>query len=199
MQTTFKYTAPKPIAYRNCLFHSRAELKFVLSIEAEYRFLREHVTIWYNPKSNTPLAGHSVSYLPEGSRKYTPDFLVRHKETNQAFLVEIKPSAFNDETWLQEHKMLAENFIAQKGYDWQYKIVFDNEINLTKEQWEIFNAVTGNQRGFAMRCKMQEQEKKYNDYNVQYFKHVPSLDKQEELTREEYVRFVRLGVGTGNY
>lgn len=134
-----------------------------------------------------------VTYLPEGSCKYTPDFLIRHKVTHKAFLVEVKPSGFNDEVYLRQHKILAEAFIKQCGYDWQYKIVYDNEVSLTKEQWELFNVVTGHQRGFDSLYKMQLQEDRFNSCHVQYFKQVPSLTKQEPLTREEYVRFVRLG------
>jgi hypothetical protein len=196
MQTKFFYHKSKPISYRNCLFDSRAEFKFALSIEDEHRFLREYVAIWYDPRTNLPVPKHPVMYLPEDSRKYSPDFLIRHVQTGKASLVEVKPSAYSDDGWLQKKVAMAEAYISRQNLDWEFKVVFDNEIFLTKEKWAIYQAVFDRQKGFEMLREMQRQDKKYSTRAVKYFNQVPAFRKGETLATEEYIRFVKYGGGS---
>lgn len=84
----FKYGKSHKIINWGCSFDSLTELKFAISIQDEYEFLRERITIYYHHGTLEP-----TQELREGIRHYTPDFLIRNKQTGEAFLVEIKPRA----------------------------------------------------------------------------------------------------------
>ncbi len=129
----FIYTNPRRIKGWGYRFDSLTELKYVVSITDEYEFLREPVVIYYNPGNRMPVDNPKSNYRP-----YTPDFLIRHKQTREAFLVEIKPRAFQGQPQLALRKEVAENYIRWKKYDWEYKVVFDNGIVLSAEQLEDF-------------------------------------------------------------
>lgn len=130
---TFKYTKSYKVTNWGYTFDSITELKYAVSILEDYEFLRSRVSIFFHPGTKKP-----TDYIRECTRRYTPDFLVRHKETREAFLVEIKPRAFENDPQLLLRKEVAEKYIKWKGYDWQYKVVFDDEIILTSEQLEEF-------------------------------------------------------------
>lgn len=127
------YHAARPIINWGCHFDSLTELKFAVSITEEYAFLRNQVSIYYHPGTLQP-----TSYIRRCHRRYTPDFLIRHKETGNAFLVEIKPRAFERHRQLLLRKEVAQNYIRFKNYDWTYIVVFDDEIILSAEQCEAF-------------------------------------------------------------
>lgn len=80
----FKYRRSYRIPYRGCSFDSLLEVKFAMSVEKDFCFLLEPVKIGYNPDSQS-----TTDYFCEGTRIYTPDFLIQHKNSNRAFLVEI--------------------------------------------------------------------------------------------------------------
>lgn len=195
MQTSQYNTKAKPISYRNCLLDSRAEFKYMLLIEDNCRFLREYITIWYDPRTNLPVRNQPVTYLPIDCCKYTPDFLVRDKISNKALLVEVKPDSYTDDLYLEKRKYLVEEYIRQQRLDWEYRLIYDDEIKLTQPQWATFNNVTKNQRGFEMLRQMERRDKRYNSCGVRYFKHIPAMQPDEELSREQYVHFVYAGVG----
>ena len=88
-QTGFRYGTSHKIINWGCCFDSLTELKFAISIREEYKYLWERVSIYYHP--GTKLL---TDYIRACHRRYTPDFLIRHKETSEAILVEIKPCAF---------------------------------------------------------------------------------------------------------
>lgn len=129
----FKYGKSHCIVNWGCSFDSLTEVKYAVSILDDYAFLRERISIYYHPGTLQP-----TDYIRECHRRYTPDFLIRHKETGEAFLVEIKPRAFQHEPQLLQRRQVAENYIRWKGYDWKFKIIYDDEIILTAEQWEQF-------------------------------------------------------------
>ncbi len=131
--SSFKYKKSYWIAYRGCCLHSLLELKFVLSIEEEYRFLRTPVPIWYHPTTYM-----TTDYHREGIKTYTPDFLIRHKQTGQAYLIELKPTGYNLQPAISIYNSVATHYISRQGYDWAYKIVFDQDIRLTDAQWVKF-------------------------------------------------------------
>lgn len=131
---SFKYGVSHTIIYWGCVFDSLLELKYAISVHTEYEFLRSHIPIYYNPSTRKP-----VNYIRQNTRRYTPDFLVRHKITNQAFLIETKPRAFAGNSQLLVRQEVAENYIRWKNFDWRYKVVFDDEITLSREQQELFN------------------------------------------------------------
>lgn len=132
MKKTMYYRSYK-ITNWGCSFDSLTELKYAVSIVEDFEFLRVRVTIYYHPGTKLP-----TEYIRDCHRHYTPDFLIRNKETGEALLVEIKPRAFENDAQLLLRKEVAENYIKWKGYDWKYIVVFDDEIILDAEQLEEF-------------------------------------------------------------
>jgi hypothetical protein len=130
----FVYSKSTHIGYWGCRFDSLLELKFALSIKDEYDFIRSPVHIYYDPRTRIP-----TNYLRYYIRRYTPDFLIRHKTTGLAFLIEIKPGAFRDERQLVIRREVSENYIRWKNYDWKFKVVFDHDILLSQKIQEQFS------------------------------------------------------------
>ncbi|MDH7459793.1 hypothetical protein QEG73_00845 [Chitinophagaceae bacterium 26-R-25] len=131
--STFHYQNVQKVSRWGCNFDSLTELRFAVSVMEEYALLRNWVSIYYHPGTLQP-----TSYIRRCHRRYTPDFLIRHRETGKAFLVEIKPRAFEHYPQLLLRKEVAQNYIHLKNYDWTFKVVFDDEIILTAEQCEAF-------------------------------------------------------------
>lgn len=115
-------------------FDSLLEVKYALSIQHEYQFLRSRITIIYDRLTKQP-----VRYALRKHGHYTPDFLIRHKQTYKAYWIEIKPRAFNDKEQLKVRKEVAENYIRQHNYDWEFKIIYDDEIILSLDLIAQFN------------------------------------------------------------
>lgn len=123
----------------------------------EYEFLRERVSIYYHAGTRQP-----TEYIREFHRRYTPDFLIRHKETGDAFLIEIKPRAFENQPQLSIRKEVAENYIRWKNYDWKYKVVFDDEIILDAEQLEEYEQCCKLKSKSSWKLWFQEYNKKFD-------------------------------------
>ena len=130
-KNSFPYSPSRKVSGWGCQFDSLTELKFVISIMEEYYFLRSPVSIYYHPGTK-----HTHDHIRHCHLRYTPDFLIRHKETFQAKLVEIKPRAFQHHPQLALRKAIAENYIERKKLDWQFSVVFDDQIILNEEQLE---------------------------------------------------------------
>lgn len=130
---TFHYRKSHKIIHWGCCFDSLLELKYAISIRKEYEFMRSRLHIYYDQGTLKP-----TSYIRTGIKHYTPDFLIRHKTTNEAFLVEIKPRAFQNESQLNVRRQIAENYIRWKNYDWKFKVVFSDEIFLTEYELQVF-------------------------------------------------------------
>ncbi len=164
----FKYRKSFKIVGWGCRFDSLTELKYAISIRDEYVFLRERVIIYYNPGTTEPTA-----HLVSNYRYYAPDFLIRHKETGQAFLIEIKPRAFEGQPQLALRKELAEKFIQWKGYDWKFKIVYDDEIILSAEQLEAFEECCKLKSSSAFKIWFDQMNRKYSPDAGSLFKVAP--------------------------
>ncbi len=175
----FKYGQSYKIIYWGCCFDSILELKYALSIQNEYEFLGSHISVYYDPVTRRP-----TNYIRENIRRYTPDFLIRHKETKQAFWVEIKPRAFNDQEHLALRKQVAENFIQWKGYDWKYKVVYDDEITLNLDQIVQFNECCSLIKKSAGKIAFRKQNNRFDRSAPSLFFRVPS---------DSRVRFVMFG------
>lgn len=117
-------------------FDSLTELKYAISIMDEFEFIRPAPSIYYDVATKQP-----ALYVRKCHRRYTADFLIRHRTTLQAYLVEIKPRAYAHNSKLEYNRQVAENFIRFNRYDWEYKVVFDDEILLTEEQLESFESL----------------------------------------------------------
>lgn len=129
----FIYTGSRKISYWGIHYDSLLELKYALSIQDDYAFLRSAVPIFYHPSTLTP-----TLYVREVVRRYTPDFLIRHTITNEAFLVEIKPRAAEQDPKLRKLTTVAERYIKWKGYDWKFIVVFDDMITLDAHNLAIY-------------------------------------------------------------
>ncbi|MES2328147.1 MAG: hypothetical protein V4539_01005 [Bacteroidota bacterium] len=171
----FKYRKSFKIIAWGCQFDSLTEFKYALSINEDHVFLRERIHIRYNPGTIQPtdkLVHHFLSYVP--------DFLIRHKETGEAFLVEIKPRAFESEPQLALRKELAERYIAWKGYDWKYKVVFDDEIILSEQQLQDFEECHKLKSRSAFKIWFDQLNRKYAPGTRSLFKTAPD-NKQIEF------------------
>ena len=132
-RNVFPYRDSRKVSGWGCQFDSLTELKYVISVMEEYHFLRSPVAIYYHPGTKITLDNIRRCHL-----RYTPDFLVRHKQTYDAMVIEIKPRAFENHPQLALRKAVAENYITRKNLDWKFKVVFDDEIILTEEQLQSF-------------------------------------------------------------
>lgn len=174
----FKYRGSRKIIYWGSSFDSLLELKYALSIQDEYEFLRSHISVYYDPSTKEP-----TNYIRNNIRRYTPDFLIRHKLTKEAYWVEIKPKAFSDYAQLALRKEVAENYILWKGYDWEYKVVYDDEIILTLDQLVQFNEC----------CTLISKSARkhwFEKYNTRFDRSAPSLfAKAPDNSRVKFVMF----------
>lgn len=152
-----------------CAFDSLLELKYAISIFRDYEFLRARVSIYYHPGTKKPTA-----YIKEFHRRYTPDFLIRHKDTGEAWLVEIKPRAFQHDPQLSLRKEVAENYIRWKGYDWKFRVVFSDEIRLTKAEQEEFERCCRFKQRSACRLWWGEYNAKFDRSAPPFFSTVPA-------------------------
>jgi hypothetical protein len=164
----FEYSKSFLISYWGCSFDSLLELKYAISIQEDYEFLRAQVPIYYNLKTKLP-----ARYISRNSRRYTPDFLIRHKNSFEAFLVEIKPRAFQNDKRLLLLKEVAENYIRLKSFDWSFTFVYDDQIQLNFEQEQQFQACC--RLKFKSFCKPESDSCKtvYEDNIPSFFKKVP--------------------------
>jgi hypothetical protein len=99
--------------------------------------------------------------------------LIRNKETREAFLVEIKPRAFENDPQLLLRKEVAENYIKWRGYDWKYIVVFDDEIILNAEQLEEYEQCCKLKSKSARKLWFEEYNKKFDRSAPSFFSTVP--------------------------
>ena len=164
----FIYKKSYKIIHWGCSFDSLLEVKFALSIQEEYEFLRSRITIYYDRTTRKP-----VNYLRRNYGSYTPDFLIRHKQTKKAFWVEIKPRDFSDLGILALRKEVAENYIKLKNYDWEYKVIFDDEIKLNLDQVQQFNECCKLKKKSAFKIKFAEYNNRFDRSTPSFFTTVP--------------------------
>ncbi len=176
---TFKYGVSHKIIYWGCLYDSLLELKYAISIRDDYEFLRAHIPIYFNPVTNKP-----TDYIRSNIRRYTPDFLIRHKVTKEAFLVEIKPRAFAGNIQLATRTAIAENYIRWKQYDWKFKVVFDDEIILTSAQQQQFGQSRKLVCKSARKIALEKHNKLFDRSAPSFFNNIPD---------NKCIRFVMFG------
>jgi hypothetical protein len=189
METKFYKKNPVKISYNGCFFHSLSELKYALAIEDEFAFLREGIEIYYDPHLQ-----ESTLYIREHTRKYRPDFLIRNWSDSKAYIIEIKPSGFDNYEQLAMRQKVSEHFIKTYNYDWEYKVVYTDEIILSEKQQLKFDALRNKINACTAKLRMQALDEKYNRQgHQQYFHSVPNF-KNCKLPNEQYRLFVRRGV-----
>lgn len=148
--------------------------------------MREHVIIWYNSKTLLP-----TNYIRENTKKYIPDFLIRNKENNTAYLVELKPAEFNDEEQIKLRTSVAENYIREQKLDWQFKVIYGDQINLSAAKHKKFMELRNRIEGFNFMRRMEYLDKKFNSANVNYFKTIPL--HTGNISRSDYAKLVKFG------
>jgi hypothetical protein len=182
----YPYAKSYRIPYRGCTLDSLLELRFVLSIEQEYRFLREPVLIGYHPTTYL-----STDYHREGTRIYTPDFLIRHRDSSVATLNEIKPDGFPPAS-LIAYQTVAQHFIARQGYDWSFKVLFAADILLTTDQEKRYRLIASKKRSFEDFYALSRLNESYNTQAYRYHQSVPAFS-EEGWDRRAYAWWVRRG------
>lgn len=114
-----------PCIHQGQWLDSLLELRFILSIETTHAWIRSGLEIYY-----------AIDNVPEGVKgglsTYTPDFLIRNIQTGKATLVEVKPENYSNKWELLRRKEIAETFICQFGYDWEFRIIYSNQIILSQ-------------------------------------------------------------------
>lgn len=178
-EAKFQYGKSFKMIYWGCQFDSLLELKYAISIQEEFEFLRNRVVIYYQHGTCKP-----TFYLREGVRHYTPDFLIRNKKTGEAYLIEIKPRAAQYDPQLIVRTAVAENYIKWKKYDWKFKIVYDDEILLDEAAVRIYEDCCKLKSKSAFKLYLYEQEKKYGIHSMTRFGKPPS---------ERNIRFIFYG------
>jgi hypothetical protein len=134
--TKYYYRESTPVWYNGCYFHSILELKYVLTIEQDYYYIREPVVIPYDPHTQQLPAGWGCNH-----QFYIPDLLIRHKGTNEAFLIEIKPGNYTEEDALRKREKLSNAFIKKQMADWKYLLVQEDMICLDAAQKQKLEAI----------------------------------------------------------
>jgi hypothetical protein len=168
VQQKFTYHNSCKIIYWGCSFDSLLELKYAISIRSDYEFLRSHIPIYYDPVTRLP-----TNYIRDNTRRYTPDFLIRHKITGKAEWVEIKPRAFEGQDQLELRKAVANNYIKWKNLDWVYKVIYDDEITLTGEQQAEFNACSKLKSASAWKLWFEKYNKRFDRSQPSLFTGAP--------------------------
>lgn len=170
----FYYRKSYKIIHWGCCFDSLLELKFALSIQDEYEFLRSRITIYYDRTTRKP-----VNYLRRNYGSYTPDFLIRHKQTKKAYWVEVKPRCFSDFDKLSLRKEVAENYIKLKNYDWEYKVIYDDEIKLNLDQVQQFNECCKLKMKSAYKIVFAKLNNRFDRSAPLFFKTIPKNNRIE--------------------
>ncbi|MBI3139804.1 MAG: hypothetical protein HYZ15_14595 [Sphingobacteriales bacterium] len=161
----FKYRKSYKTIHWGCSFDSLLELKYAISIRDEFEFMRSRLHIYYDQRTLKP-----TNYLRTGIKHYTPDFLIRNKVTGEAFLIEVKPRAFAQEAQLKLRKQVAENFIRWKKYDWQYKVVYDDEIVLDEHNLRVFEDCCRLKSKSSFKLWLQQENARYDRSAPLFFK-----------------------------
>ncbi len=156
--------------------------------EDKFAFLREGIEIYFDPQLM-----ESTLYIREHTKKYRPDFLIRNWSDNKTYLIEIKPSGFDNYEQLAMRQKVSEHFIKAYNYDWEYKVIYTDEIILSEKQQQKFDACKGNKNVCASILRMKALDEKYSMHgHWKYFHSVPNF-KNCKLTNEQYRLFVRKG------
>lgn len=183
----FKYCKAYRIPYRGCYFHSLLELKFALYLERDYRYLREPVIIGYDPKTMT-----TSDYFRESTKLYTPDFLIRHKTSGKASLIEIKPDKLKCSPESNIYYRIATDYINRVGLDADFQIISEKDFYLTGDMLKRYEVFERHKAQYESISSFRDLDRKYNHQANRYFNNVPSFPN-DALNKNEYARFVKRG------
>ena len=122
-------------SYSPFLFLSPQRVRFLLSVADEYESICPAPCIYYNPVTYQP-----TFMIDRLHQEYRADFLIRHRKNGKAFLVELLPASMVNDNRLTFRRRVAQNYIAWKGYDWQYQCLFQEYIVLNANESLLFNS-----------------------------------------------------------
>lgn len=131
---------------------SALQVKFLLSVADDYEFNCPAPPIYFDPVTYQPSFCIDRLYQVFGA-----DFLIRHRTTGRAFLIDVLPDILEDDCRLLMRRQIAENYIAGKEYDWKYKFLFENEILLTPNESLLFDS-------YGQMCCDEDRRKWLMDY-----------------------------------
>ncbi|MEO8174212.1 MAG: hypothetical protein ABI581_14055 [Sediminibacterium sp.] len=115
------------------LFDRQSCVRFLCGIVDNYEFICPAPPIYYDVA--TLETAEVIDLL---HAEYVPDFLIRHRRSGKAFLVDVLPGWCAKDPRLADRRMIAENFIHSKGYDWNYICVFEEEVILSGDALRSF-------------------------------------------------------------
>lgn len=185
--TPCKYKRSFRIPYRGCLFDSLLELKYAMSIEDDYRFLREPVIIGYDPKTLAV-----TNYFRESTRMYTPDFVARDKHDHGGWMIEIKPKSFLSIDVKNRFETVAHNFIRSLNLDWKFKFVCEDDISLSKEKLDRLNLFVKKRHSFKDILDLQTRVRRHTEEKQSFFGSTPMFP-EDALSKKEYAAYVMHG------
>lgn len=181
-----------PIQYKGCLFDSLLELRFVLLIEDSCCWIREPDKIFYDPQTLT-----STNHLQDSYCTYKPDFLVRKKKDNSAYLIEIKPKKLAWSKQSIKRTKVANHYIQRRDLDWKFKIVTDIEIykkldKLGDEKKQLIDRIVKENENLRSKLAFIRYNNKYCN-TLEGYSRIPIYDLGE-MSEQEYKRYVRTGI-----
>ena len=130
MKQPIPHTSWKLLYYQGQLFDRTRVLKFLLSVEESCAWVRDDLDIPY-PVGNP---GASLTQFIN----YVPDMLIRNWTTGRAELIQVVPGGFDDFEWLASLQALVKLHCAIHGLDWEFRVVFEEDIVLDDEQQRRF-------------------------------------------------------------
>jgi hypothetical protein len=74
-------------------------------------------------------------------------------------------------------KEVAENYVKWKGYDWIYKVIYDDEIILTLDQLVQFNECCSLIRKSARKIEFEKYNKRFDRSAPSFFSTVPDNNR----------------------
>jgi len=122
----------------------------------------------------------------------TPDLLIRHKESQEAYLIELKPDGYNDQEKLYQYKTIADNYIHHYEYDWLYKLITYRDIALTPEEEAVYQSLARDRDIFQRRRAQLQVDQQRHAAAVTHKRMVP-FSPEDNWDQRAYAGWVKHG------
>jgi len=103
------------------LYEDAEKVRFICAVADEYEFICPAPAIYYDP-----CTGELPNLIDRLHACLQFDFLIRHRVSRKAYLVDLQRKAFAGDIRLFMRERIAEAHIDWKGHDWQYLCVFED-------------------------------------------------------------------------
>ena len=87
--------------------------------------------------------------------------------------MEIKPRGYSDHELLALRKEVAENYIRSKNYDWEYKVIYSDEIAFSLDLIQQFNECCKLINKSGRQLAFQELNNRFDRSKPSFFTSVP--------------------------